>query len=76
MDDGSPTAWLNHHDVDEAAVYRVAVQGDRLLLGAEERRLVVAELTRRQESAAEIAKRLGVAVRTVQRHRARIQQAA
>ena len=68
----SPKHWHNHQDVDEAAVYR-AVRGERMPLGAAERRLAVAALDG-QLSAAEIAARIGCSARTVVRHRSRLRQ--
>lgn len=63
--------------VDPVAAMRV-VAGDKVRLSPGERRLVVAELTRRQVSAKQIAKRMNLTPRSVTRIRARLrdQQAA
>lgn len=65
-------------DVDEVLVHR-AVQGDRTAarrLNDAERVAVVAQLTRAGVGAAQIGQRLGIASRSVVRHRDRIRQTA
>jgi transcriptional regulator with GAF, ATPase, and Fis domain len=67
---------LKHRDVDPMAVERAA-RGDRTIRhGTAERVLVVQALTAAGLSAAQIARRLGVAPRSVCRIRSRIRQAA
>lgn len=64
--------WCNGQTVDEAVVFR-AMGGERLPLTTAERIELVRRLTvQEQLSALEIAQRLGVARRTVVRHRAAI----
>ena len=62
-------------DVDEVAVLR-AVRGDAVPLNVRERRVAVAELTRRGVSHRAIARHLGVDPRTVLRHRSALRQEA
>lgn len=62
-------------DPDWAVVCRV-IGGERLTTSCTERRLIVAELSRRGASARAIADRLGSSERTVERYRAQIRSAA
>jgi DNA-binding NarL/FixJ family response regulator len=61
--------------IDEVAVERAA-KGERIRLTPAERQAAVAHLTRWGYSAAEIAERLGVTARTVERIRARLRTMA
>lgn len=59
---------------DEVAVLR-ALRGEHVdRLNFAERPVAIALLTRRGHSAPEIARRIGVSARTVERHRARARQ--
>ena len=56
-------------DIDDVAVER-AMHGDPLVLTLPERKLAVQRLTSRGHSAVEIARRVRIAPRTVERYRA------
>lgn len=60
---------------DEMAIAR-ALDGYRVRLTWKERRIVVAEMTRRGMTARAIAEQLGVTARTVARHRTAVRVAA
>lgn len=57
-------------DPDRVVIYRV-LTGEKFRMNCAERRAVVAEFTRQGVSAAEIARRMGIAQRSVCRLRAR-----
>lgn len=69
--------YPRHRDVDEVAVAR-ATRGElrALALGTREREVAVAALTERRLSSTDIARRLGLAPRSVVRIRQRIRQRA
>ncbi len=64
---GRRRGWSNVADVDPLAVKLVVEDGHQLRLSAGERRAAVVELTRRGWQSKEIALRLGITTRTVQR---------
>ena len=64
-------AWCWTHDVDEVAVWR-ATQGDPVPLYRHERVAVLERLRREGLPSWEIARRLGVSTRTVDRWEARL----